>query len=52
MHAGALAVAADQNIWILLRDKTDAEGRRVAWVDLGASHANAELDLPVSQLLY
>ena len=50
MHAGALAVAADQSIWILLRDKTDAEGRRVAWVDLGASHANAELDLPVSQL--
>ena len=49
MHAGALAVAADQNIWILLRDKTDADGRRIAWVDLGAGHADAELDLPVSQ---
>ena len=48
MHAGALAVAADQDIWILLRDKTDAEGQRVAWVDLGAGHADAELDLPVS----
>ena len=49
MHAGALAVAAEQNIWILLRDKTDAEGQRVAWVDLGAGHADAELDLPVTQ---
>ena len=48
MHAGALAVAADQDIWILLRDKTDAEGQRVAWVDLGAGHADAELDLPVT----
>ncbi len=47
-HAGALAVAADQSIWILLRDKTDAEGRRIAWVDLGAGHTDAELDLPVS----
>ena len=50
MHAGALAVAADQNIWILLRDKTDAVGQRVAWVDLGAGHSDAELDLPISQL--
>ena len=49
LHAGAWAVAADQNIWILLRDKTDAEGQRVAWVDLGVGHADAELDLPVSQ---
>ena len=49
MHAGAWAVAADQNIWILLRDKTDADGQRIAWVDLGAGHADAELDLPVSQ---
>ena len=48
MHAGALAVAADQNIWILLRDKIDAEGQRVAWVELGAGHTDAELDLPVS----
>lgn len=48
MHAGAWAVAADQNIWILLRDKTDANGRRVAWTDLGAGHSDAELDLPVS----
>ena len=48
VHAGALAVAADQSIWILLRDKTDAEGRRIAWVDLGAGHTDAELDLPVS----
>ena len=50
MHAGPLAVAADQNIWILLRDKMDAEGQRVAWVDLGAGHSDAELDLPVNQL--
>ena len=49
IHVGALAVAADQTIWILLRDKTDADGRRIAWVDLGAGHADAELDLPVSQ---
>ena len=49
VHAGALAVVADQSIWILLRDKTDAEGRRIAWVDLGAGHTDAELDLPVSQ---
>ncbi len=48
VHAGALAVAADQSIWILLRDKTDAEGRRIAWVDLGAGHTDAELDLPIS----
>ena len=48
MYAGASAVAADQSIWILLRDKTDAEGQRIAWVDLGAGHADAELDLPVS----
>ena len=48
MYAGAWAVAADQDIWILLRDKTDAEGQRVAWVNLGAGHADAELDLPVS----
>ena len=48
VHVGALAVAADQSIWILLRDKTDAEGRRIAWVDLGAGHTDAELDLPVS----
>ena len=45
-----MAVAADQNIWILLRDKTDAEGQRVAWVDLGAGHSDAELDLPINQL--
>jgi len=44
-----LAIAADQSIWILLRDKTDAEGRRIAWVDLGVGHTDAELDLPVSQ---
>ena len=50
MHAGPLAVAADQNIWILLLDKMDAEGQRVAWVDLGAGHSDAELDLPVNQL--
>ncbi len=49
IHAGVLVVAADQNIWILLRDKTDADGQRIAWVDLGAGHADAELDLPVSQ---
>ena len=49
VHAGASTVAADQNIWILLRDKMDADGQRVAWVDLGAGHADAELDLPVSQ---
>ena len=48
MYAGAWAFAADRDIWILLRDKTDAEGRRVAWVDLGAGHADEELDLPVS----
>ena len=48
MYAGAWAFAADRDIWILLRDKTDAEGQRVAWVDLGAGHADAELDLPVS----
>ena len=50
MHVGALAVAADQDqdIWILLRDKTDVEGQRVAWVDLGAGHTDAELDLPVT----
>lgn len=49
VQVGALAVAADQSIWILLRDKTDAEGRRIAWVDLGAGHTDAELNLPVSQ---
>ena len=49
MHVGALAVAADQTIWILLRDKIDAKGQRIAWLDLGAGHADAELDLPVSQ---
>ena len=49
VHAGASAVAADQSIWILLRDKTDAEGRSIAWVDLGAGHTDAELDLPVNQ---
>ena len=48
MYAGTWAVAADRDIWILLRDKTDAEGQRVAWVDLGAGQADAELDLPVS----
>ena len=48
MYAGAWAFAADRDIWVLLRDKTDAEGRRVAWVDLGAGHADEELDLPVS----
>ena len=50
MLAGALEVAAEQNIWILLRDKTDAAGQRVAWVDLGAGHSDAELDLPISPL--
>ena len=50
VHAGALTVAADQNIWILLRDKMDAAGQRVAWVDLGAGHSDAELDLPINQL--
>ena len=50
VHAGALTVAADQNIWILLRDKMDAEGQRVAWVDLGAGHSDAELDMPINQL--
>ena len=49
IHAGALGVAADQNIWILLRDKTDAHGRRIAWMDLGAGHSDAELDLPVRE---
>ena len=48
MYAGAWAFAADRDIWVLLRDKTDAQGQRVAWVDLGAGHADAELDLPVS----
>ena len=50
VHAGALTVAADQNIWILLRDKMDAEGQRVAWVDLGTGHSDAELDMPINQL--
>ena len=50
MLAGAWAVSADQNIWILLRDKTDAAGQRVAWVDLGVGHSDAELDLPINQL--
>ena len=50
VHAGALTVAADQNIWILLRDKMDAAGQRVAWVDLGAGHSDAELDMPINQL--
>ena len=48
MYAGTWAVAADRDIWVLLRDKTDAQGQRIAWVDLGAGHADAELDLPVS----
>ena len=48
VRRGLGRVAADQDIWILLRDKTDADGQRVAWVDLGAGHADAELDLPVS----
>lgn len=48
LHTGTVAAAAEQNIWILLRDKTDAAGQRVAWVDWGSGHADAELDLPVS----
>ena len=46
---GALADDADRSIWILLRDKTDAEGRRIAWEDLGTGRQDAELDLLVSQ---
>lgn len=49
LYAGALEVAADQNIWILLRDKTDANGQRIAWLDWGAGHSDEELDLPVSE---
>lgn len=44
----ALADDAPSDIWILLRDKTDAEGRRIAWEDLGAGHVDAELDLSVN----
>lgn len=52
IHAGvtgALADDADRSIWILLRDKTDAAGRRIAWEDLGTGRQDAELDLPVSR---
>ena len=52
VHIGGSGICADdidQNIWILLRDKTDLEGRRVVWEDLGAGREDAELDLPVSK---
>ena len=34
--SGIVADDADRNIWILLRDKMDAEGQGVVWRDLGA----------------
>ncbi len=51
MHVSALCVLADgtgRNIWILLRDKTDSEGQRIVWEDLGTGRHDAELDLPVN----
>jgi len=47
--SGILADDADRNVWILLRDKMDAEGQRVVWRDLGAEREDADLDLPVDR---
>ena len=43
-----LADGTGRNIWILLRDKTDAEGQRIAWENLGTGRDDAELDLPLN----
>ena len=40
--SGILADDADRNVWILFRDKMDAEGQRVVWRDLDAGREDAD----------